>query len=153
MIGITHLMMDDLMSPNFPTYRTSDAILRHISLLVEIYRSSWICMILLTYKMHVELMVHCYFIMISQWSLSWAIHSNLHFSILTRFSDGVISECIDFHTIVSSWHMSDFLDILIGVFLSQSPTCSRLSSLVGYFWADDRLTHFHNPSRVSLSWW
>ena len=30
MIGITHLMMDDLMSSNFPTYHTSDATLGHI---------------------------------------------------------------------------------------------------------------------------
>ena len=95
-------MMDDLMLSDFPTYRTSDAILRHIFLLVKIYIHSLIYMIFLTYEMHVELMVHCYFIMIPQWSLSWAIHSDLHFSILTRFSNGIISGCIDFHTIASS---------------------------------------------------
>ncbi|RVW37117.1 hypothetical protein CK203_084584 [Vitis vinifera] len=41
----THSMMDDLRSSDFLTYYTSGAILGHISSLVEIYRSSWICMI------------------------------------------------------------------------------------------------------------
>ena len=66
-------MVDDLMLSNFSIDHTSDVILGHISLLVEIYRSSWIRMILLTYEMHVELMVRCYFIMIPQWSLFWVI--------------------------------------------------------------------------------
>ena len=70
MIEITYLMMDDLMLSDFLIYCTSNVILGHISLLVEIYKSSWICMILPTYEMHVELMVHCYFIMTPQWSLS-----------------------------------------------------------------------------------
>ena len=56
--------VDDSMLFDFPIYRTSDVILGHISFLVEIYRSSWIHMILITYEMHVKLMVHCYFIMI-----------------------------------------------------------------------------------------
>ena len=61
--------MDDLMLFDFSIYHASDAILGHISLSIEVYRSSWICMITLIYKMHVELMIYCYLIMISQWSL------------------------------------------------------------------------------------
>ena len=49
-------MMDDLMSSDFLTYRTFDAILGHISILVEIYRSSWSCMLILTYEIHTETM-------------------------------------------------------------------------------------------------
>ena len=66
MARISHLIMDDLMLPDFPTYHISNAIRGHISLSVEIYRSLWSRMILITYKMHVELMVYCYFVMISQ---------------------------------------------------------------------------------------
>ena len=40
------------------------AILGHISVLIEIYRSSWSHMILTTHKTHVELIVYCYLIMI-----------------------------------------------------------------------------------------
>ncbi|KAL6315038.1 hypothetical protein AAG906_030878 [Vitis piasezkii] len=64
MTGIAHLMMDDPILSDFLIYHTSNAILGHISLLVEIYRSSWSRMILITYEMHVELMVYCYLIMI-----------------------------------------------------------------------------------------
>ena len=56
------------------------AILGHISVSIEIYRSSWSHMIFTTHKMHVELIVYCYLIMIPQWSLSWAIQSGPHFS-------------------------------------------------------------------------
>ena len=49
-------MMDDLMSSDFLTYRTFDAILGDISILVEIYRSSWSCMLIPTYEIHVEMM-------------------------------------------------------------------------------------------------
>ena len=69
-MGITHLIIDDLMSYDFPTYRTSNVILGHISLSIKIYRSSWSRMILITYDMYVELMVYCYLIMIPEWSLS-----------------------------------------------------------------------------------
>ena len=56
MIEIAHLMMDDPMLFGFSVYHTSDAILGHISLLVEIYRSSWSCMIISTYEIHTETM-------------------------------------------------------------------------------------------------
>ena len=81
MTRIAHLMMDDSMTSNFSIYHTSDAILGHIFFLVEICRSSWSHMILITHKMHVELIAYCYLIMIPQWSLSWAIQSGLNFSI------------------------------------------------------------------------
>ena len=40
----------------FSTYYTSDSILGHISVLIEIYRSSWSRMIIPTYEIHVEMM-------------------------------------------------------------------------------------------------
>ena len=64
MTRITHLVMDDLMPFDFSTYHTSDAILGHIFVLVEIYRSSLICMIIPIYEIHVELMICLYFTMI-----------------------------------------------------------------------------------------
>ena len=68
MIEITHLMMDDLILCDLLIYHTSDVILGPICSLVEVYRSSRICIIISTYEMHVELMVYCYLIMIPQWS-------------------------------------------------------------------------------------
>ena len=71
MTRITHLMMDDSMF-----YDLSDLpyILCYtgafFSLLVEIYRSSWIHMIIPVYEIHIDLVICLYFIMISQWSLS-----------------------------------------------------------------------------------
>ena len=56
MIEITHLMTDDLMLSDFSIYHTSDAILGHISILVEICRSPLICMIIPTYEIHAETM-------------------------------------------------------------------------------------------------
>ena len=56
MIGITHLMMDDLRLSDFSIYHTSDTILGHISLSVEICRSSWSCIIIFIYEIHTETM-------------------------------------------------------------------------------------------------
>ena len=42
----------------FLIYHTFDVILGHISLLVEIYKSSWSCMIISTYKIHIETMTY-----------------------------------------------------------------------------------------------
>ena len=70
MIGITHLMMDDLKLSDFPIYHASDVILGRVSLLVEICRSSRSHMIFITHERHVELIVYCYLIMISHGSLS-----------------------------------------------------------------------------------
>ena len=56
MIGITYLMMDDLMLSDFSIYHTFDAILGHIFLSVEIYRFSWSCRIISTYEIHIETM-------------------------------------------------------------------------------------------------
>ena len=61
------------------------------------------------------------------------ILGHIFFSILTLFFDGVILGRIDSHTIVLVEHMSNFLNILIGVFSSQPPTSSCSSSLVEYF--------------------
>ena len=60
---------------------TINAILGHIFLSIEIYRSSWSHMILITHEMHVELMVYCYLIVIPQWSLFWVIRSGSRFLI------------------------------------------------------------------------
>ena len=54
MTRITHLMMDDSMLSDFSIYHTSDSILGHISLSIEIYRFSWSCMIISTYEIHTE---------------------------------------------------------------------------------------------------
>ncbi|RVW90203.1 hypothetical protein CK203_041984 [Vitis vinifera] len=51
---IAHSMMDDLISSDFPTYHTSDAILGHISYSVKICRSSLICMIIPSYKIYLR---------------------------------------------------------------------------------------------------
>ena len=69
MTRITHLVMDDLVPSNFPTYHTSDAILGHIFVLVEICKSPLICMIIPIYEIHVELMICFHFTMIPYWSL------------------------------------------------------------------------------------
>ena len=53
---ITYLVIDDLVPSDFSTYHTSDAILGHILVLVEICRSPLICMIIHIYEIHVELM-------------------------------------------------------------------------------------------------
>ena len=47
-------MMDDLMSSNFLIYHTLGVILGHIPLSVEIYISSWSCMLIPTYEIHAE---------------------------------------------------------------------------------------------------
>ena len=64
MVRITHLVMENFVPSDFLTYHTSDAILGHISILVEICRSPLICMIILIYEIHVELMICFYFTMI-----------------------------------------------------------------------------------------
>ena len=58
MIRIVHLMMDDTMLFDFflSIYHTFDAILGHISISVEIYRSSWSFMIISTHEIHTEMM-------------------------------------------------------------------------------------------------
>ena len=56
MTRITRLVIDDLVPFDFLTYHTSDAILGHIFVLVEIYRSSWSYMIISTYEIHIETM-------------------------------------------------------------------------------------------------
>ena len=87
-------------------------------------------------------------LMLSNFSIdhtSDVILGHIFFSILTLFFDGVILGRIDSHTIVLVEHMLNFLDILIGVFSSHPPTCSHSSSLVEYFLAKDKLTHFHHP--------
>ena len=80
----------------------------------------------------------------------YVIQSCSHFSILTQLFNGVISRRVDSHTIVSAKHMSNLLNILIRVFLSQPPTCLCSSSLAEYFLADDKLTLI-TLSGVSLS--
>ena len=64
MTRIAHSMMDNLISSSFPTYHTVDAIPGHISVLVEICRSSLICMIVPSHEIHVGLMVCFHFVLI-----------------------------------------------------------------------------------------
>ena len=91
MTRITHLVMNDLVSFDLSTYHTSDSILGHISLSVEIYRSPLICMIIPNYEIHTRLMICFHFVMILQWSLSWVIQTGSYFMIFSWFFDGVIS--------------------------------------------------------------
>ena len=65
MTKITYLVMDDLVPSDFLTYHTSDAILGHISVLVDICISLLICMIILIYEIHVEFLICFYFMMIT----------------------------------------------------------------------------------------
>ena len=55
------------------TYHTFDAILGHISVSIEIYGSSWSCMLIPTYKIHVDTMF-------PPWSLSGVTQLGLHFA-------------------------------------------------------------------------
>ena len=64
MTRIAHSMMDDLISFDFLTYYTSDVILGHISYLVEICRSSLICMIISNCEMYAGMMTWSHFVMI-----------------------------------------------------------------------------------------
>ena len=64
MTRITRLVIDDLVPFDFLTYHTSDAILGHIFVLVEICRFPSICTIIHIYEIHVELMICFYFTMI-----------------------------------------------------------------------------------------
>ena len=64
MARITHLVMDDLVPSGFLTYHTFDAILEPISVLVEICRSPLICMIILIYEIHNELMICFHFVLV-----------------------------------------------------------------------------------------
>ena len=55
---IIHLIIDDLRLSNFSTYHTSDAILGHIFVSIEIYKSSWSCMLISTYEVHTKMMTY-----------------------------------------------------------------------------------------------
>ena len=57
MTRFTHLVVDDLVPSDFLTYHTSNAILGHILVSVEICRSPLICMIVPSYEIHTELMI------------------------------------------------------------------------------------------------
>ena len=68
MIGIAHLMMgDSMLSIFFSIYNTSDSILGHIFVSIEIYKSSWSCMLVPTYEIHTETMT-C---LLSYYDLPW----------------------------------------------------------------------------------
>ena len=83
MIRITHLVMNDLVPYDFLTYHTSNAILGHIFVLVEICRSPLICMIILICEIHIRLMIHFHFVPILRWSLFLVIQPDSYFLILS----------------------------------------------------------------------
>ena len=56
MIGIAPLMMDDPMLSDFSIYHTYDVALGHIFISIEIYRSSWSCMLIPTYEIYSKTM-------------------------------------------------------------------------------------------------
>ena len=58
MTGIAPLMMDDPTLSDFSIYHTYDAVLGHIFISIEIYRSSWSCMIISTYEIHTDTMTY-----------------------------------------------------------------------------------------------
>ena len=66
MTRIAHSMMDDLIPSGFSTYHTFDAILGHISILVEICGSSLICMIVSNHEIHMGPMACFHFVLILQ---------------------------------------------------------------------------------------
>ena len=92
MTRIAHSMMDDLRSYDFMTYHTSGAILGHVSSSVEICRSSWICLVTLSYEIPTKLMIWLHFALILRWRLSWDIQSSFYFLILSWLSGGVFSD-------------------------------------------------------------
>ena len=51
-------MMDDSILSDLSIYHTSDSILGHIYVSIEIYRSSWSRMIIPTYEIHAEMMIY-----------------------------------------------------------------------------------------------
>ncbi|WKA03140.1 hypothetical protein VitviT2T_021269 [Vitis vinifera] len=57
------------------TYHTFDAILGHISVSIEIYGSSWSCMLIPTYEIHIDTMF-------PPWSLLGVTQLGLHFAML-----------------------------------------------------------------------
>ena len=59
----------------FLAYSTSDSILGHIFVSIEIYKSSWSCMLIPTFEIHIETMT-------LQWSLFGVIQLGLHLSTL-----------------------------------------------------------------------
>ena len=77
---ITHLIMDDLMSPDFLIYHTFDAILGHIPFWLRFIDLHGVaCLFPLTGYTPRRWPI-CYLIMIPQWSLSGAIQPDPHFS-------------------------------------------------------------------------
>ena len=121
------------------------------SILVEIYRYSSIRMTISAYddRYRVDSMI---FIMIPQWTPSWAIRSGSYFPILLQFFNWVILGCIDSHTIVSVEFTSNFLDIPIELYLSQWHMCSHsdISNRV-FFLADDSLFLIGHPRALFFS--
>ena len=103
----------------FPTYHTFDAMLGHISVLVEIYSSPLICMIIPNYEIHVELMICFYFSLVEPF-LSHSVRLILFYIVVILWWSCL--RCIDSHIIILVEHLSDFLDILIGVSLSRWQT-------------------------------
>ena len=119
--------MDDLVSSDFLTYHTTNFILGHISVLVEICRSPLICMIILSYEIHTELMICFHFVLILQWSLSWVIQLGLCFLILSWFLDRVIPVII-----ILVEHMLDLLYIPMELFSSHQDRPDTLVSILGH---------------------
>ena len=72
---VTCAMMDDFMTFVLRTCRAPDAILGHISVSIEIYGSSWSCMLIPTYEIHIDTMF-------PPWSLSGVTQLGLHFAML-----------------------------------------------------------------------
>ena len=68
-------IIDDFMSPDFWPVIRSMPILGHISVLIEIYGSSWSCMLIPTYEIHIDTMF-------PPWSLSGVTQLGLHFATL-----------------------------------------------------------------------
>ena len=63
MTRTVHLMTDDLMSSDFSTCHTFDAILGHIPLSIEICTSPPICVIIPSYEIRTRLMIQFHFVL------------------------------------------------------------------------------------------
>ena len=117
-------------------YHTFDAILGHISLSIDIYRSSWSCMIISTYKIYTETM-----------TCLLSYHDPLVEPLLGHTVKLILSDIvmilwwsylrrIDSHIIISVEYMSDLLCIHIELLWSHQDGPNVLVAILGHIFLD-----------------
>ena len=129
-------------------YHTFDAILGHISLSIDIYRSSWSCMIISTYKIYTETM-----------TCLLSYHDPLVEPLLGHTVKLILSDIvmilwwsylrrIDSHIIISVEYMSDLLCIHIELLWSHQDGPNVLVAILGHIFLD----YPHGRMRQLLYW-